>query len=112
MKTLGQKGEELAVDHLRRAGYLILARNWRCDRGEIDIVAKAGNILVFVEVKTRRSSRLGTPQEAVDFRKQEKLRYLAYRFINATGITAAEYRFDVAAINAKNNTVTIIKNAF
>ena len=114
MKALGQKGEELVVAYLERSGYTILERNWRCERGELDIVAKEGSVLVFVEVKTRRSTRCGTAQEAVDARKQKKLRHLAHQFIHTTSTTAAQYRFDVVAVNvnATENTVTHIRNAF
>jgi putative endonuclease len=111
MKSLGQRGEELAADRLQAEGYLIVARNWRCSRGEIDIIAKDGETLVFLEVKTRRSGRYGTPAEAVDTRKQEKVRQLARTFMYEERKTAPQYRFDVVTVDGDGN-VTIIKNAF
>lgn len=114
MSALGQIGEDLAAAHLTELGYKILTRNWHCDRGELDIVAQDGNVLVFIEVKTRRSTRCGTAQEAIDQRKQEKLRHLAHRYIHATNTTAAQYRFDVVAVHmaANDKTITVIANAF
>ncbi|NLZ38117.1 MAG: YraN family protein [Firmicutes bacterium] len=112
MRKIGLRGEDIAVSHLKDNGYKILARNWRCERGELDIVAKDGEILVFVEVKTRRTDRHGTPAEAVDIRKQERLRLLALYYIHQTGTTAPAYRFDVVAVEAQTEKVTLYKNAF
>lgn len=69
----GRAGEERAATHLRAAGYEILDRNWRCKQGELDIVAGIGQVLVFVEVKTRRTVEFGHPFEAVDARKRARL---------------------------------------
>ncbi|MBS3886097.1 MAG: YraN family protein [Dethiobacter sp.] len=112
MKSLGKKGEELAATYLAGQGYVILARNWCCQSGELDIVAKDGDTLVFIEVKTRSSTFCGSPAEAVDAKKQEKVRLVArhYLYENKTG--AAKYRFDVVAVNATDKTISIIKNAF
>lgn len=112
LKELGQKGEELAVSHLEQAGYTILEKNWRCERGEIDVIVKDGKALVFVEVKTRKSNRFGSAAEAVDARKQARLRLLARHYIHETGTTAGAYRFDVVTVDAKQNTVTHLKNCF
>ncbi|MCR3922808.1 MAG: YraN family protein [Firmicutes bacterium] len=112
MKALGQRGEVVAATFLKNLGYTILAKNWRCERGELDLVAKDGQILVFIEVKTRKSYRRGTPAEAVDTRKQEKLRLLAHYYIHQTGNTAPAYRFDVVAVDGKSEEVTLFKNAF
>lgn len=110
MKALGAQGEERAAEHLLANGYHILTRNWRCNRGEIDIIARDGETLVFVEVKTRSSGRCGTPAEAVTPRKQEKIRQLARIFIYETQTTAPHYRFDVVAVS--HNGINLIKNAF
>ncbi|MBS4008135.1 MAG: YraN family protein [Clostridium sp.] len=112
MRSLGKKGEELAAAYLAVQGYQILARNWCCQSGELDIVAKDGDTLVFIEVKTRQSAFCGTPAEAVNAKKQEKVRLVArhYLYENRTG--AAKYRFDVVAVNLTDNTITIIKDAF
>lgn len=74
---LGRAGEQRAVEHLRERGFDVLDRNWRCPRGEIDVVAAQGRWLVVVEVKTRRSDAFGHPFEAVDARKRARLWQLA-----------------------------------
>jgi len=112
MKKLGNDAEELAAAYLAGNGYEIVSRNWRCSKGEIDIVAKDGDTLVFIEVKARLSVRCGRPEEAVTRSKQERLRTLALCFINVTGRSAAYYRFDVMALNPRENEVTLIKDAF
>lgn len=71
---VGSIGEDAACEHLRKKGYAILVRNWRVRGGEIDIVAKRGDELVFVEVKARRSVTYGYPEQGVDFFKQKRLR--------------------------------------
>ncbi|MFW5416738.1 YraN family protein [Nocardiopsis sp. CNT-189] len=75
--ALARYGEDLAAAHLRRTGLRILARNWRCREGEIDILARWGGTLIVVEVKTRTGLRFGTPLEAVDRSKRRRLRRLA-----------------------------------
>lgn len=75
---LGRAGEERAVSHLLARGFEIIARNWRCAQGELDIVALDGDTLVIVEVKTRRSTGYGHPFEAIDERKRRRLWRLAY----------------------------------
>jgi putative endonuclease len=112
VKKLGSLGEKKAAQALGAAGYEIIAQNWRCRHGEIDLVAKDGPVLVFVEVKTRTTDSRGTAAEAVDFRKQNKLRQLARHFVYETGLTASAYRFDVVTVTGRDNTVRIIKNAF
>ncbi|HZK23929.1 MAG TPA: YraN family protein [Oscillospiraceae bacterium] len=112
MKALGRRGEELAAAYLTKHGYQVLVQNWRCERGELDLVARDGQLLVFIEVKTRRSQRHGTPAEAVDARKQEKIRHLALQYIHLTGNTAPAYRFDVVTVDGVSEQVTLIKNAF
>lgn len=112
MKKLGAYGEELAARFLQKAGFIVLERNWRCSEGEIDIIAKEGDILVFIEVKTRRSERFGTPAEAVHTRKQQKLRLLARHYLHVKKITASAYRFDVVAVDGKTGEVSLLKNAF
>jgi putative endonuclease len=101
--AVGRHGEQLAVRHLEDAGLTILARNWRCREGELDIVAKDGSALVFVEVKTRSSLAYGTPAEAVTRAKSARIRQLALRWIMAqrdepdSGFWA-EVRFDVVSV--------------
>jgi putative endonuclease len=96
--ALGAYGEGLAADHLRRQGLVILDRNWRCETGEIDIVAREGNTLVICEVKTRRSHSHGSPLEAVGPKKLTRLRALATRYILDKRIGPKAVRFDVVGI--------------
>jgi putative endonuclease len=95
---LGRRGEDLACELLTRRGLTILARNWRCREGEIDIVAHLGAVLVICEVKTRRDDQLGTPAAAVTQAKQRRLRQLAGAFIVEHGARPASVRFDVVAV--------------
>ena len=80
-QALGRWGEEVAARHLVQAGYEVLARNWRCRQGEIDIVARAGGLLCFVEVKTRSSLAFGEPAEAVRGRKLQRQPALAAQYL-------------------------------
>lgn len=94
----GRWGEDLAASHLRRQGYEIVDRNWRCEHGEIDLVVRRGPLVVFCEVKARRSDAHGSPAEAVDRRKQVRLRRLAAAWLAAHGTRRVDVRFDVVAI--------------
>jgi putative endonuclease len=101
--AVGRYGEQVAVDHLEAAGLVILARNWRCREGELDIIARDGCDLVFVEVKTRSSLAFGSPAEAVDRVKSARIRQLALRWLMAqrdAGEAASwsALRFDVVAV--------------
>ncbi len=97
---LGRWGEELAAQHLVASGAQVLARNWRCRTGELDIVAlEADGTLVFCEVKTRRGSAFGEPAEAVGARKARRLRELACRWLAQDRPAGHhELRFDVVAV--------------
>jgi putative endonuclease len=101
--AVGRFGEQLAAEHLERAGLTILDRNWRCREGELDIIARDGSELVFVEVKTRSSPAFGTPAAAVDRAKTARIRQLAVRYMLAKRADgAADFwtgvRFDVIAV--------------
>jgi len=96
--SLGRRGEDLAVRALKKRDYRILARRERSRLGEIDIVARDGKVLVFVEVKTRSGHRFGTPIEAVDYRKQKKLTRLALAYAARRGWSESPIRFDVVGI--------------
>lgn len=98
-QRLGRIGEELAVAELERCGYAILARRYRTDRGEIDIVAEDGETLVFVEVKARATAEFGTAAEAVTRRKQHRLVAMAVDYLARSGDTTRPCRFDVVAID-------------
>jgi putative endonuclease len=97
-EAVGAYGERCAVRHLVGAGMRVVARNWRCTHGEIDIIAWDDDVLVFCEVKTRRSDAFGTPAEAVVGRKARRLRRLAAEWLRTTGARAGEVRFDVVEV--------------
>ncbi|HVV76177.1 MAG TPA: YraN family protein [Mycobacteriales bacterium] len=99
---LGRAGEDLAARHLVGAGFHIVTRNWRCDAGEIDIVARDGTDVVIVEVKTRSSTDYGLPAEAVSWQKAAKLRELAVRWLREHP-TPQSVRFDVISIVMPRN---------
>jgi putative endonuclease len=94
----GRIGEELAASHLRELGYQILFRNFHSRYGELDIVAKKGNTLTFVEVKTRTQDSYGTPVEAVDARKRRHMAMAAGFFMQRFGFHHADQRFDVIEV--------------
>ena len=96
--AVGAYGERVAAAHLVEAGMVVLARNWRCREGEIDIVAQDGGTLVFCEVKTRRGHRCGTPAEAVTAGKAERLRVLALSWLRDSGVHGDDLRFDVISV--------------
>jgi putative endonuclease len=95
LRALGAAGEACAVEHLRRQGFRILARNARCGGVEIDVIAQRAALVIFVEVKTRRSRRLFAPEAAVDGRKQSRLVAGAAAWLREHRGTAARVRFDV-----------------
>ncbi|HAL29140.1 MAG TPA: YraN family protein [Coriobacteriia bacterium] len=95
---IGMRGESAAAAYLERMGMEILERNWRTERGEIDIIALDGEELVICEVKTRRSTSAGTPEEAVSASKQRRLARLAQGYISSTGLADCAVRFDVVSV--------------
>jgi putative endonuclease len=112
--ALGRRGERGAERHLRRNGYRIVARNFRAAGAEIDLVAMDGETLVFVEVKTRRSRAAGPPEEAVDERKQTRMRRAAEVFARRYRADEFEMRFDIIAVDAsgKRLKIELLRNAF
>jgi putative endonuclease len=112
--TTGKEGEKIAAAYLKKNGYRIMEINFRCPIGEIDIVAKEKNDLVFVEVKTRKSIELGYPEQAVGMRKQKKMSQLALWYMQKRKIADTNARFDVVAITLipEKNEVKLIQNAF
>lgn len=96
--VLGRQGEDLAVQLLLRAGYLILDRNYRCPEGELDIVAADQRVLVACEVKTRSSVAYGTPIEAITARKLSRLRRLAVRWSLTHRLVFDRVRVDVVGV--------------
>ena len=113
-RELGDQGEDLAAAALKKQGYKILERNYLTPLGEIDIIAKQQGVFVFIEVKTRKSDRFGTPAEAVHPAKQAKLRRLADYYLKQKRLGEAPVRFDVVGITLKdgNPVIEIIQDAF
>ncbi len=112
---LGRRGEDAALEAYRAAGFSLVARNWRCPAGELDLVLRRGGLLVFCEVKARRGDRFGGGHEAVTWRKQRKLRQLAELFLAGVRPPPAAVRFDVASVQAAPGfrpTVHIFEEAF
>lgn len=96
-RGLGRHGEDLAARHLASQGYEILSRNWRCPGGELDIVARDGECLVLVEVRTRRGQDLGSPEDSITPAKQARLALLAEAYVSASD-WAGPWRIDVVAV--------------
>jgi putative endonuclease len=113
-RILGKAGEDLAARFLEQQGFIIIERNYRFERGEIDLIAEDGEELVFVEVKARRSTAYGAPEDAVTEEKQEQVHAVAEGFLFERDIDNRPCRFDVVAIEYRNNNTDIrhIKNAF
>ena len=97
-QRVGKFGEGLAAEHLIDSGMRLVARNWRCPLGEIDIIARDGDTIVFCEVKTRRGTCYGPPAAAVVRAKRLRLRRLAAEWLKTTGIHARDIRFDVVSV--------------
>jgi putative endonuclease len=111
---LGRRGERAAEKYLRRIGYRIVARNFRAAGAEIDIVAMDRETIVFVEVKTRQNFSAGAPEEAVDLRKQTRMRRAAAAFTRRYRADDYDMRFDIVAIDASGERLEIelLRNAF
>jgi putative endonuclease len=104
--TIGAKGELLAVDFLEKKGYTILEKNWRSNRLEIDIIAEYNNVVVFVEVKTRKNDYYGYPEESVNLTKQEHILKAAEDYVILHDINK-EIRFDIVSIIINSTTQKI-----
>jgi len=113
-KELGKKGEEVALRFLKKKGYKIIQQNYVCEMGEMDIIAREKDTLVFVEVKTRTSMAFGPPQLAVNSTKQMQLSKVALYFLKEKRLEDIKARFDVVAIlvRPKGEEIELIKDAF
>lgn len=96
--ALGRYGEEVAVAYLQHQGMTVIERNWRCEVGEIDIVAREGSTLVICEVKTRSSTDFGAPVQHLTPRKMRRLRQLAYRWLVERQVHAPALRIDAIGV--------------
>lgn len=114
-QSVGKKGEEVARAFLQSRGYKLEAVNYRTPAGEIDIVARDKAIMVFVEVKTRKSQTFGLPYEAVNLHKQKKIRQVAMQYLAEKAVKCRGIRFDVISIlisSADNYQIDHLENAF
>jgi putative endonuclease len=113
-RAVGVGGEALAARWYEHRGYEVLARNWRCREGEIDLVVRSGNCVVFCEVKTRSTGAFGTGSESVTASKQRRIRRLAASWLSELGPASdrswVDVRFDVVSITAGR--VEVIEGAF
>jgi putative endonuclease len=97
-KRLGNAGEDIAARELIQRGYTVRDRNWRCPEGELDIVAEQGDALVFVEVRTRRGDRFGTPEDSITPTKRAHLIASAQAYLEAHSLQDCDWRIDVVAV--------------
>jgi putative endonuclease len=114
-QIFGQNGEAVALEHLKKNGYRILACNYRTPLGEIDIIARDKDTLVFAEVKARRSDRYGSPKYAITPHKKRKISMAALYYLKTAKLTHQKARFDVVSMRAHRPDaweIEIIKNAF
>lgn len=113
-QSFGLYGEDLACEDLERRGYAIVTRRYRTKHGEIDIIARDQDYLVFVEVKTRQDGSFGDPEEAVTLQKQQRMVWMATDYLTRQNIGEVACRFDVVSINAHTSppAITLIVDAF
>ena len=111
---LGKIGEDLALRKVKRLGYKVVAKNYRCPLGEIDLIAKDRGCLVFIEIKTRKGKSVGYAKEAVDGRKRRQISKVALAYMKSNDCMDVKARFDVIAINIMGDQkeIEIITNAF
>jgi putative endonuclease len=113
--SFGKRGEDLACEELQRLGYAILDRRFRTRCGELDIVARDGNVIVFVEVKARSSGNFGAPGESVTWKKRQQLGRMAASYLFVKHLHGAPCRFDVVAVTKNSSdelTVEVLRHAF
>jgi putative endonuclease len=109
-QAVGEYGERLASRHLEDQGLVVLARNWRCAEGEIDLILGDGEDVVFCEVKTRRTSVFGTPAEAIGPAKVRRLRRLAARWLAESRMRPRDVRFDVVEVRPQRRGTALIEH--
>ena len=95
---LGRQGEDLAVAELTRSGYEVVARNWRCQAGEVDVVARQGDVFHFFEVRTRRGREYGTPEESVTPAKRQRMIDVALTYLGEHDLGDADWRIGFVAV--------------
>ena len=114
-QSLGKRGEDYAAQYLAAHGYAVLERNWHCPVGELDLVTERGDQVIFVDVRTRQTDRLGTPEESITPAKRAKLIAAAQTFLDAHNQLDRDWRIDVVAIEVGSRgeitRCTLIENA-
>ena len=114
-KTTGIIGERLAADFLTKQGYEIIEKNYRCKEGEVDIISKDGDFLVFVEVRAKNNLAFGSPEESVTARKKAHLRNVAARYVETHDCLPAQWRIDFVGVELDRAgnplRIEVIKNA-
>jgi len=113
-KAFGDWGEDIAVKYLQKKGFIILHRNFRAERGEIDIIAREEDCIVFVEVKTGNSDKFGPPEERISQSKRRQLYKIANAFIQNNPMADVDYRFDAVIVDGTPNKheIRYYENAF
>lgn len=113
-QILGQEGERIAESYLRKKGYRVVERNYRCSVGELDLVVLDRRVIVFVEVKTRTDERFGAPLESVGSRKQKKMIKAALFFLSQRRLHHRDARFDVVGVSWRDREPVVehVENAF
>jgi putative endonuclease len=113
-RSVGTKGEALALEYLQRQGYEIVQTNFRFDRAEIDVIAREKDTLVFVEVKMRRGKSVGEPEDAITLRKRDQIRKAAEGYLYKSDLPDADCRFDVISIKQRGRETEIyhLKDVF
>jgi putative endonuclease len=111
---LGKLGEELALKKVRRLGYKKIVQNYRCPLGEVDLIARDGDTLVFIEIKTRKGKSIDYAKEAVNDRKKRQLSKTALAYMKSNNCCDTKARFDVVAINLRDGKpqIEVLQNAF
>jgi putative endonuclease len=97
-QRLGAWGERVAALHLESQGYTVVERNWRCRQGELDLIARVGDLWLFVEVRTRRGQALGTPEESLQRGKARQVLQVAQHYLYEHGLDDVEWRVDLIAV--------------
>lgn len=113
-RALGRRAEQAVVDHYARAGFEIVARNWSCRGGEVDVIARRGPLLVFVEVRARSTAFLASPTASVTAAKQRRVATAAGRFLATGGRPDVDLRFDVVGVrpHGRRFDLDVVENAF
>jgi putative endonuclease len=111
---LGRLGEDLALKKIKSLGYKCIVRNYRCPLGEVDLIARDGDTLVFIEIKTRRDRSLGYAKESINARKKRQLSKVALAYMKSHDVAEAKSRFDVVAVHIREGMyeIEVVRNAF